>query len=202
MQVEEVILELQKIYPQIVLDPIWVETPGDRDRTASLKSMGKTDFFTRDLDEMLNQGKIQIAIHSAKDLPDPLPEKLALFALTKGVDSRDSLVLREGDSLKTLKENAKIGVSSERREEMVQQLREDFVCIEIRGTIGERLSQLQRGKVDGLIMAEAAIIRLKLQHLNRIILPWDATPLQGRLAIIGRSDDFEMSRIFSKLNAE
>ena len=106
VQVEEVILELQKIYPQIVLDPIWVETPGDRDRTASLKSMGKTDFFTRDLDEMLNQGKIQIAIHSAKDLPDPLPEKLALFALTKGVDSRDSLVLREGDSLKTLKENS------------------------------------------------------------------------------------------------
>src|SRR5438132_10204375 len=73
---------------------VWVQTTGDIDKKTSLRGLDKTDFFTRELDQMVLQGQIDGAIHSAKDLPEPLPKGLKLMALSKGIDSRDSLVFR------------------------------------------------------------------------------------------------------------
>src|SRR6266852_5250049 len=73
---------------------VWVTTTGDLDKKTSLRGLEKTDFFTRELDQMVLRGEIDGAIHSAKDLPDPLPKGLKLAALSKGVDPRDSLVFR------------------------------------------------------------------------------------------------------------
>jgi hydroxymethylbilane synthase len=180
------------LHPRLVLEPVWAESPGDRDRTRSLRDLEKTDFFTRDLDQMLLSGKIRIAIHSAKDLPEPLSPGLVLAALTKGIGSQDSLVFREGESLPTLPAGSVIATSSQRREDNVKRLCPDFVITDLRGTIEERLAKLYTGEADGIVVAEAALIRLKLTHLNRIMLPGDTVPLQGRLAIIARSDDEEI----------
>lgn len=193
-QVEEVQKEIS-----MHLSPIWVETVGDRDLTVSLRTLRKTDFFTRELDQMLLSGAIRIAIHSAKDLPDPLPEGLSLVGLTKGLDPRDSLVLRRGESLESLPKGAKIATSSVRREEMIKKLRSDLSFIDVRGKIAERLLKLETGEADGVVVAEAALIRLKLTHLNRIILDEETTAGQGRLAIIARSDDMEMRDLFATL---
>ncbi len=150
---------------------------------------------------MLLQGTIRVAVHSAKDLPDPLPEGLSLIALTKGVDPRDSLVFREGMDLYSLPPNAKIGTSSLRREEMIRSLRSDLIFVDIRGTIEERLSLLERGVVAGLVVAEAAIIRVRLEIPNRQILPGETALHQGRLAILAREEDEEMKTLFAPLHS-
>ena len=117
---------------------------------------------------MLLKGECRLAIHSAKDLPDPLPKGLCLAALTKGVDSSDSLVFREGEKLPP---NGVVATSSERREECVRLLYPDARFVDLRGNIQQRLSLLIQGRVDGVVVAEAALIRLGLTHLNRIKLP-------------------------------
>lgn len=196
-QLIEILEEIRPHHPDLVLEPIWLETKGDKDKKTSLRSMGKTDFFTAELDEMLLEGKIRIAIHSAKDLPDPLPEGLSMVALTSGVDPSDSLVLREGTTLESLPAGATIATSSVRREEMVRQMRGDLRFIDLRGTIQERISLIEKGMADGVVIAEAAIIRLGLTYLNRLSLPGETVPLQGKLAVLARSDDEAMRALFS-----
>lgn len=157
---------------------VWVETTGDKDRTTSLRTLDKTDFFTRELDQMLLEGKIDAAVHSAKDLPDPMPKGLWVAALSKGVDSRDSLVIkREPVEL--------VATSSVRREESVRQLYPNCRFVDLRGTIQERLEK----DVDGVVVAEAALIRLNLTHLKRLFLPGETVPLQGKLAIVCRENE-------------
>lgn len=181
---------MQREYPHLLFAPIFIKTSGDCDRTTSLRTLDKSDFFTREIDEMLLKGECRLAIHSAKDLPEPLPKGLKLVALTKGVDPSDSLVLRQGEQLGAKKI---VATSSVRREEMVRLLFPDVDFVDIRGTIGERLAKLEKGEVDGVVIAEAALIRLELTHLNRISLPGETAPFQGRLAIIARADDHEIA---------
>lgn len=169
----------------IKLDPIFVETYGDLDQQTSLRHLDKTDFFTREVDALVLAGLADIAIHSAKDLPANIPSGLKCIAISKGVDPRDVLVLRPEEHLP---QNGIVGSSSVRRDTAVKMLFPEVSCRDIRGTIESRLSQLFSGKFDGVVMAEAALIRLGLTHHNRIYLPGDTTPLQGRLAIIGRAD--------------
>lgn len=167
----------------------WVETTGDKDKTSSLRSLERSDFFTRELDEMVLEGKVRVAIHSAKDLPDPMPVGLRVVFLSKGIDPRDCLVLHDG-----LKSNMVIATSSERREAAVRSLLQGVKFVDIRGTIEERLAKL--GEVDGVVIAAAALIRLKLQ-VNALYLPGPTAPGQGRLAVVGQDGDEEVSRWFS-----
>jgi hydroxymethylbilane synthase len=172
-QVEEIKRELC-----IDFEVIWVQTIGDLDRSTSLRNMEKTDFFTRELDQMLLDRRIYAAIHSAKDLPDPLPKGLKIAWITKGIDPRDSLVIK--------KEPVQmVATSSERRESAVRQLFPDCHFVDLRGTIHERLEK----DVDGVVVAEAALIRLGLTHLPRVFLPGPTAPLQGKLAIVCREDE-------------
>jgi hydroxymethylbilane synthase len=186
---------------QNLFEPIYIRTTGDQDLKASLKEKDKTDFFTREIDEMQLAGTCRLALHSAKDLPDPIPKGLQLIALTKGQSSSDTLVLREGQTLSSLKPGALIGSSSFRRDEIIRKLRADLLPVEIRGTIDLRLEKLLQGEVDGLMIAEAALIRLGKEALNRIPLPIPAAPLQGQLAVIGREGDDEMVKLFTSIDS-
>lgn len=156
---------------------MWVETIGDRDKETSLRTMGKTDFFTRELDLLLLEGKIDAAVHSAKDLPDPLPKGLKIAAISKGVDPRDSLVIKR-EPVEV------VATSSARREEAIRELFPNCRFVDLRGTIQERLAK----DVDGVVVAEAALIRLKLTHLKRVFLSGNTAPMQGKLAIVCRED--------------
>lgn len=196
-QVREVWVAMQQYKPTQFL-MTWVDTRGDRDKKTSLRSLVKTDFFTRELDEMVREEKIRIAVHSAKDLPDPLPAGLSLIALTRGIDSRDALVLRSGE---TLRVNGLIATSSERREEAARSLQPNLRFSDLRGTIAERLAKLETGEADGIVVAEAALIRLQLTHLNRIYLPGPTAEGQGKLAIVARETDLEAKELFSWVRA-
>jgi Porphobilinogen deaminase len=184
-QVKE-FLEEYRFLP-FVFEPVWIQTKGDLDKATSLRTLGKTDFFTRELDELLLLREIRLAVHSAKDLPDPLAKGLALAALTKGQDPRDSLVF-----FHPLSSRPCIATSSERREAAVKCLYPEATFVDVRGTIHERLDFVREGKADGVVIAESALIRLALTDLPRIFLPGETTPGQGKLALVIREDDEEM----------
>lgn len=199
-QVQEVLGSLQTHHPEVCFDPIWIETCGDLDQTTSLRSLEKTDFFTREIEERQLNGEFDVSIHSAKDLPDQLRAGLKVVALTKGLNPADVLVMREGDSIESLPAHARIGTSSERREVNLLALRSDLKCVEIRGPIHKRLGLLEEKNVDGVVMAEAALIRLQLTHLNRIVLSGECARYQGQLAVVARVDDAESARLFACLD--
>lgn len=201
VQFLEVQEEINRHHPELLFEPLYIETTGDKDLKTSLRILGKSDFFTKEIDAALIEGRCSIAIHSAKDLPDPLDPHLIIAAITEGIDNRDALVLREGMTLDTLPPGALIATSSERREECIRELRADLTFTDLRGTIGQRLSLLESGKVDGVVVAEAALIRLKLTHLNRIYLPGDTTPLQGKLAVVVRKDAHALLNLFSCIDS-
>lgn len=191
----------QEIGNSIVFEPVYVETTGDLDQKTSLRTLPKNDFFTKEVDELLLSRKCRIAVHSAKDLPETLPAGLKMIALTRGRDPSDSLVIRENETLHTMPQKALIATSSERREEAARLLRSDFTFCDVRGTIANRLKLLAAHQADGVIVAEAALLRLGLSHLNRIRLPGETAPYQGQLAILAREEDAEMAKLFYPLDS-
>jgi hydroxymethylbilane synthase len=199
-QVWEVESEIRFFHPHISFSPIFVETYGDIDQKTSLRSLDKTDFFTREVDQLLLSGNCRIAVHSAKDLPHPLPEGLCVVALTAGADPSDSLVLRAGVTLKTLPQGAVIATSSERRESAVLELVPHATFTDLRGTIAQRLAKLDRGEADGVVVAEAALFRLGMTHLNRFTLPGKTVEGQGRLAVVACTHDWEMQSMFKAID--
>lgn len=196
-QVWEVLEEIQKHHPLIQFQPVWTMSRGDLDLNTSIRNLEKTDFFTREIDELVLSKKCRIAIHSAKDLPDPLALGLVLAAVTTGLDPADVLVLRPGQTIETLPSGARIATSSVRREETVKQLRKDLQFVDVRGTITQRLEKLETGEADGVVIAEAALLRLGLTNLNRVRLPGTTVENQGKLAVVAREKDQEMQELFA-----
>ena len=200
-QVEEVLLAVHKVFPDVVFQPLWIKTTGDLDQKTSLLTQEKSDFFTKEVDEAVLDKRCQIAIHSAKDLPDPMHPDLVVIAYTEGVDSSDVLVFREGDSLSSLPLGARVGTSSLRRVENLRNLRADLNCVDIRGTIEKRLSLLDEGVFDAVVIAKAALIRLKLFRAVQNV-PGAVSPMQGRLAILCRKEEMELKALFSFLHKD
>ena len=202
-QLWEVYHELQKFHPTVDFQPTFLKTKGDKDLKTSLRDLPKDDFFTKEIDEAQLSGQFRISIHSAKDLPQPLTKGLEIVALTKGVDPRDCLVMRDlvmKDNA-VIQKKAIIATSSMRRCEAIQKLYPDCTLVDIRGTIEQRLDKLFSKEVDGVVLARAALIRLQLEHLNHIILDGPVAEFQGQLAIIARCDDQEMKSLFSCIDS-
>ncbi len=195
-QVWEVHREIIQFHPYIEFEPYWITTTGDKDLKTSLRTLEKTDFFTREIDDLQLQGQFRLSIHSAKDLPEPLRTGLAIIALTKGVDSSDSLLY----NVDPLPYGATIGTSSQRREENLRQWRSDIRCVDVRGNIDQRIALVDEGKLDGLVVAEAALLRLGLTHRRRMKLDGAIAAHQGQLAIIALVDDHEMRDLFKPID--
>ncbi|WP_079989460.1 hydroxymethylbilane synthase [Candidatus Protochlamydia phocaeensis] len=200
VQVKEVLQALQQYHPLVDFIVHFLSTTGDQDQSTSLRTLDKTDFFTKEIDLGILSGHFRLGIHSAKDLPAPLPKGLSLICLTKGVDAADVLVLRDGETLASLPSQACIATSSARREECVKLLRTDLSFCDLRGTIEQRLAKLERKEADGVVVAEAALIRLGLTHLNRIRLPGPTAEGQGQLAVVALEGDQEMRTLFACLD--
>jgi uroporphyrinogen III methyltransferase/synthase len=155
------------------------------------------DFFTRELDQKLLCDEADVAVHSAKDIPCPLPSGLEVFALLASADPADVLVSRDRLRLEELPSGARVGTSSRARRNALLQLRPDLQVISVRGTIGERIAQVDSGHIDALIVAACALKRLGLDERIAEILPFDTHPLQGHLAIVGRSDRPDLKALFA-----
>ncbi|MBI3602739.1 MAG: uroporphyrinogen-III C-methyltransferase [Candidatus Omnitrophica bacterium] len=196
IQVQEVLSMAREV--PLPYELITFTTRGDVDQITSLTSKPADDFFTNTLDEALLNKQIDVAVHSAKDLPQKLCQGLKIFALTKALDETDCLV--SNYSLENLPQRAKVGTSSLLRGQMFKALRPDVALIDIRGPIEERLDLLPKRQVDGLIVATCALKRLGLEKHIKSILPWEAMPLQGQLAVVGRQGDGELEKIFEPMD--
>jgi len=189
--------ELFALYPELDYEVEEVSSYGDRHKDISLMSGIAADFFTRELDEAIAEGRADVAVHSAKDLPYPLPAGQTVYCLTQAADKSDSLVSRGHLTLAQLPAGSRVGTSSAMRRQELLQLRQDIEVVSIRGTIEERIAQVDNGQIDALIVATCALQRLGLAHRSAERLPFATHPLQGNLAVTGRADRPELAALFA-----
>lgn len=183
LQVEEVF----KNFPELAYEIKYLESYGDKNQQISLlNGEAPADIFTRELDDAIRQGDADIAIHSAKDLPYPLPEDIEVIALFPAFDTTDSLVSRDHKKLAELPAGSIIGTSSPLRKKGLNELRPDLTIKGIRGCIEERIQQVKDGKYDAAIVATCALKRLGMEDEIAEVLPFPTHPLQGFLAITAK----------------
>ncbi len=199
-QVEEIGKRLSGLTLQIV--PI--ATRGDKDKHSSLFGREESDFFTAEIEQALLNGSIDAAIHSAKDIGRFPPPGLTIAALTSSISPFECLVSRGNLTLEQLPPASVVGTSSISRQEALLRYRPDLIVQGVRGDIDERLSQLDHGKFDALIVAHAALIRLGYNKRIAQVIPQEVIlphPLQGRLAVQVRRDREDLFRIFRRIHA-
>ncbi|MCM8775066.1 MAG: uroporphyrinogen-III C-methyltransferase [Candidatus Omnitrophica bacterium] len=204
-QVEEIEAYLKWICPGVRLEIVRIDTPCDRDKKTPLSEVEGTDFFTREIDEALLKGQIDFAVHSAKDLPDRLPQGIGIVAVTESLDPFDVLVSRNKRKLVELPLGAKIGTSSRSRKDQLKTYRTDFRIFDLRGNIEDRLAQLEKNDLDAIVMAGAGLRRLGLETWISDILDFETFkphPLQGCLAVTIREDNLELKKIFSRFHEQ
>lgn len=183
LQVEEVF----KNFPELAYEIKYLESYGDKNQQISLlNGEAPADIFTRELDDAIRQGDADIAIHSAKDLPYPLPEDIEVIALFPAFDTTDSLVSRNHKKLAELPAGSIIGTSSPLRKKGLNELHPDLTIKGIRGCIEERVQQVKDGKYDAAIVATCALKRLGMEDEIAEVLPFPTHPLQGFLAITAK----------------
>lgn len=197
--------EIQRLVPEVRLEVIPIETRGDKDKVTSLVGREESDFFSAEIEQALLAGRIDIGIHSAKDLEKNTPEDLIIVALTKSISPCECLVSRGNIPLDRLPAGSRIATSSRKRRDALLRFRPDLTVEGIRGNIDERLAQLDSGKFDALVVAHAAMLRLGYESRITQIIPQEiipAHPLQGRLAIQVRRDRKDLFKTFRRLHAQ
>jgi len=185
-------------FPEITYEMIPIQSYGDKHKYISLINNNIQDLFTRELDEAQLNGKADIAVHSAKDLPYPLPDGLEIIALFAAFDKTDAVVSRENKKLSELSVNPRIGTSSLLRKSELLKVRNDIEIISVRGTIEERIQQVDNGYVDAIIVATCALKRLNFENRIAEILPFETHPLQGHLALVAKTGNKQLKNIFSQ----
>ena len=194
LQVEEVF----KNFPELAYEIKYLESYGDKNQQISLlNGEAPADIFTRELDDAIRQGDADIAIHSAKDLPYPLPEDIEVIALFPAFDTTDSLVSRDHKKLAELPAGSIIGTSSPLREKGLNELRPNLTIKGIRGCIEERVQQVKDGKYDAAIVATCALKRLGMEDEIAEVLPFPTHPLQGFLAVTAKKGSQDLKQAFA-----
>jgi hydroxymethylbilane synthase len=169
-----------------------IKTTGDRAQDVAFAQVGAKGMFTKEIEEALAGKRIDLAVHSLKDLPTELPEPFWLAATPARVDARDALVSARYANLSALPHGARVGSSSARRRAQMQALRPDIEIVEFRGNVDTRLRKLSDGDVDAILLASAGLERLgKTDWLRQRFEPAEFCPAagQGALAIETRKDD-------------
>jgi hydroxymethylbilane synthase len=173
------------------IETVIIKTSGDRIQDRSLADIGGKRLFTKEIEEALSDGRIDMAVHSLKDLPAWMPDGLGLAAVLTRADPRDALLSSVAASIDSLPRGAKIGTSSPRRKALLLNRRPDLTIVDFRGNIGTRLNKLAAGEVDGTMLAVAGMSRLGLDVDYHPIEPTEMLPAacQGAIGLEIRLDD-------------
>ena len=196
-QTEEALGQLRPLYPDLDFQVVTVRTQGDISPDASLAGMG-LGIFVKEIERLLLDGQLDMAVHSLKDLPTKLPEGLALGAMLRRKDPRDVLVNRWNCKLADLPEGARIGTSSPRRRAQLINICPQVQVLPIRGNVDTRIRKAGGEEYDGAVLAAAGIIRLGLtEHIAAYLSPqrFVPPPGQGVLAVEIRADDDAMQNM-------
>jgi hydroxymethylbilane synthase len=178
--------------PAGAIEIVTLRTSGDRITDRPLAEAGGKGLFTKEIDEALLAGRVDIAVHSAKDMPTVLPEGSVIAAALPREDTRDALLSRVASRLTELPQGAVLGTSSLRRRAMALRLRPDLRIVDMRGNVETRIRKLDEGVADATILAMAGLNRLGL--VERAAGPiveagWLPAVAQGTIAIATRTDD-------------
>lgn len=175
---------LQKMYPECEISILGMTTKGDQILDKTLSKIGGKGLFIKELEQALQDGRADLAVHSIKDVPMDLPEGFALAAIGERANPFDAFVSNHYENLASLPEGAVVGTSSLRRE---AQLRASFPHLQIkplRGNVQTRLAKLDNGEYDAIILAAAGLERLELHERIRCVLPPDQSlPAAGQGAL-------------------
>jgi hydroxymethylbilane synthase len=169
-----------------------IKTTGDRLQEVTFAQVGSKGMFTKEIEDALAEGRVDLAVHSLKDLPTDLPAPFMLAATPARVDPRDVLVSVKYPSLHALPKGAVVGTSSQRRRAQLLALRPDIKAVEFRGNVDTRLRKLAEGQVDAILLAAAGLDRLeKTEWLRERLDPKNFCPAagQGSLGIETRNSD-------------
>ena len=193
---------LEERWPDLSVDYRFISTDGDRDPHTPLPAIGAKGLFTQDLERALRRGRIDIAVHSLKDLPVASPAGLSLAAVPPREDPRDVLVVRDSrvstaadgggpEILRRLPSGARVGTSSLRRAAQVRAARADLEPRPVRGNVDTRLRKLEEGRFEALVLAAAGLRRLGLWPAGAFAMNegWLPAPGQGALAVQCRVAD-------------
>ncbi|HST03414.1 MAG TPA: hydroxymethylbilane synthase [Chloroflexia bacterium] len=180
-----------------------ITTKGDVVQDRPLSEIGGNGLFITQIEEALRAGRIDLAAHSAKDLPSTLPPDMALPAFLPRADARDVLISRDNAMLAELPSGARVGTSSPRRACQLRSMRPDLNLLDIRGNVDTRLRKLDEGQYDAIVLAAAGLERLGLlDRVTEWLDPQAFVPAvgQGALAIEVRADDSYMTELAGALN--
>ncbi len=169
-----------------------MSTSGDRIQDRPLSEVGGKGLFTREIEDALLSGQIDLAVHSSKDMPTRLPDGLTISAFLPREDPRDAFIGRTVARLLDLPLGATVGSSSLRRQAQIKKLRPDLNVVMFRGNVQTRLKKVQDGLVDGTLLALAGLKRLGLEDVVTQVLQVDdflPAPGQGAICIETRQDD-------------
>lgn len=192
IQAESVRDLLAKAHPENEYEIAGMSTEGDRVLDRPLSAIGGKGLFIREIEKALIEGRADIAVHSAKDLPVALPKELMIGGVIKRDDPFDALVSRDGKRLADLPKKARIGTSSSRRRAQLLVQREDLEILELRGNVNTRIEKLDAGDYDAIVLAYASLARMGLtgrvsQHFDdRQLIP---SAGQGAIALETRRGD-------------
>lgn len=202
IQAEYVVAELRGLYPEMEFEVKKIVTGGDRNRNIQFERIDSIGIFTKELEEALLDERIDLAVHSLKDMPTIIPDQLCLAAVLERSDPRDVLIT-QGEMLDELKGGSRIGTGSPRRSIQLSRCRSDLEARSIRGNIDTRLKKIESGEVDGVILAAAAMIRLDRQdRITQYLAVEDFLPSvgQGAIAIEMRRSNDNLQELVSQIN--
>jgi hydroxymethylbilane synthase len=205
VQTERAIELLQITWEGLGCSIVPIVTEGDRSQTngVPLPEVGGKGLFTEALENALRQGRIDLAVHSLKDLPTEDSPGLLIGAISLRDDARDCLVARDGLAFDQLPAGARIGTSSLRRAAQLRGMRHDLEIVSIRGNVDTRIRRVHEGELDAVVLAAGGIWRLERQD---DVTEWFApermvpAPGQGALALQCRADDEETQELLAKIS--
>lgn len=202
-QTRQTVAALQQRWPGLAVEIVTITTRGDVQTQVPLHEVGGKGLFVKEIEEALLFGRVDLAVHSAKDLPSELPPGLALVCFPARADARDALVSREGRRLADLPEGACVGTSSLRRLFQLRHLRPDLRIEPLRGNVDTRLRRVAEGRFDAVVLAAAGLGRLGLaDRITEALDPVAFVPAagQGALALEARADDARARALVAPLN--
>lgn len=189
--------------PEDAFEIVVISTSGDRIQDRPLADAGGKGLFTKEIEEALIAGRIDIAVHSSKDMPTVLPDGLELSAFLPREDARDAFVGRQALRIAEMPRGAKVGSSSLRRQALIRRMRPDLDVVMFRGNVQTRLRKLEEGVAGGTILALAGLKRLGLEHVATDLMPLDTfppAPGQGAIGIESRIGNGQAGRMLAPIH--
>jgi hydroxymethylbilane synthase len=201
-QTQTVIAELKKLDPTLEAETVVIQTSGDLFYDKNLAVIGGKGLFLKEIEEQLLEGKIDMAVHSMKDVPAQLPEGLVVNSILERENPFDVMLSLKYDSISDLKKGAIVGTSSSRRKAMLLSLRPDLEVVNFRGNVQTRIKKLESGAVDATFLAAAGLNRLGISSYVKELLPLNPfvpAIAQGALAIEYRKKDTVIGNLIKPL---